>query len=106
MANNAEYANNEDNKVRHRMAEALANLAEATTSDKTAVANLSESNTKLANEVINLAKQVKDKDTQMEKMQKSINDLMVALQNLSHAPDASAGFGTATGTKKFYCWTH
>eukprot|EP00957_Ditylum_brightwellii_P197364 15036580-Ditylum_brightwellii.AAC.1 len=41
----------------------------------------------------------------MNKMHKSINDLMAALQSLSHAPDASAGLGTATGTF-FYCWAH
>eukprot|EP00957_Ditylum_brightwellii_P043965 3336938-Ditylum_brightwellii.AAC.1 len=31
---------------------------------------------------------------------------MAALRNLSHAPDVSAGLGTDTGTKTFYCWTH
>eukprot|EP00957_Ditylum_brightwellii_P075393 5729663-Ditylum_brightwellii.AAC.1 len=50
-------ANEPDEELRHRTAEAIANLAEATTSDRTAVANLSTVNTDLSQQVINLAKQ-------------------------------------------------
>eukprot|EP00957_Ditylum_brightwellii_P004651 354024-Ditylum_brightwellii.AAC.1 len=65
----------QDDEVRHRTVEALANLAEATTTDRTAVANLLESNTELAFQVVNMAKQLKEKDTQMNNMPKSIDKL-------------------------------
>eukprot|EP00957_Ditylum_brightwellii_P198223 15104143-Ditylum_brightwellii.AAC.1 len=46
-----------DDELWHRTAEALANLAEATTNDHTAVAILSTVNTDLTQQVVNLTKQ-------------------------------------------------
>eukprot|EP00957_Ditylum_brightwellii_P020397 1538286-Ditylum_brightwellii.AAC.1 len=88
------------------IAELLANLADATTNDHTAVANLSESNTELANQVVDMVNQLKKKDSDMDAMRKSINDLTAALRELKHGADASAGLGTAQGTRKYYCWSH
>eukprot|EP00957_Ditylum_brightwellii_P154008 11721986-Ditylum_brightwellii.AAC.1 len=90
---------NED--LHHHTAEALANLAEAMTSDRTAVANLSTVNTDLSQQVINLTKQVKDKDTKLTAMHKSIDNLTAALQALQTEPDASAGLGHQD---IYYCW--
>eukprot|EP00957_Ditylum_brightwellii_P155821 11862315-Ditylum_brightwellii.AAC.1 len=59
MANNAKYVEQEDGMC-HQTAEALANLADVTMSDRVAVANLSESNTDLANKVVTMAKQIKE----------------------------------------------
>eukprot|EP00957_Ditylum_brightwellii_P091765 6987640-Ditylum_brightwellii.AAC.1 len=69
-ANNAKYVK-QDDEMQQRTAEALASLAETTTTDRAAVANLSEYNTELVNHVVSLSKQVKDKDLQMDKMQKA-----------------------------------
>eukprot|EP00957_Ditylum_brightwellii_P167174 12725861-Ditylum_brightwellii.AAC.1 len=98
-ARNAGYTANlveteeQEDKLRHCTAEALTNLAEATTSNRTAVANLSTVNTDLSQQVINLIKQYKDKDTELTSMQKSIDNLTAALQELRTGADASAGLG-------------
>eukprot|EP00957_Ditylum_brightwellii_P052527 3983478-Ditylum_brightwellii.AAC.1 len=96
----------QDDEVRHRMAEALANLDKDTTTDIAAVANLLESNTESATQVMNMAKQIKEKGTQMDKMCKSIDELTTALRDLRYAPDASAGLGTLETGRKYYCWSH
>eukprot|EP00957_Ditylum_brightwellii_P135035 10295532-Ditylum_brightwellii.AAC.1 len=65
------------------------------------MANLSESNTELANQVIDMANQLKKKDSDMDAMRKSINDLTPVLQDLKHGADTSAGLGLAQSTRKY-----
>eukprot|EP00957_Ditylum_brightwellii_P179492 13673805-Ditylum_brightwellii.AAC.1 len=103
--NNAMYIKQEDG-MQHRTVEALANLTDATTSDCAAVVNLSESNTKLANQVIDMANQLKKKDSDMDAMRKSINDLTKALRELRQGANTSAGLGLAQGTRKYCCRSH
>eukprot|EP00957_Ditylum_brightwellii_P097246 7405958-Ditylum_brightwellii.AAC.1 len=51
-------ANEEQEELQHRTAEALANFAEATTSDREAVSNLTETNLALTDHVAKLSKQL------------------------------------------------
>eukprot|EP00957_Ditylum_brightwellii_P089209 6793760-Ditylum_brightwellii.AAC.1 len=83
-------AEEHDEDLHHCTAEALVNLAEATTSDRTEVAYLPTVNADLSQQVINLTEQVKDKDSELTSMRKSIDDLTAALRKLRTGPDASA----------------
>eukprot|EP00957_Ditylum_brightwellii_P112099 8547253-Ditylum_brightwellii.AAC.1 len=53
-----------------------------------------------------MANQLKKKDSGMDAMRKSINELTVALQGLRQGADASAGLGLMQVTRKYYCWSH
>eukprot|EP00957_Ditylum_brightwellii_P038217 2888871-Ditylum_brightwellii.AAC.1 len=93
----------QDDKVCHRIAEALANLTKATTTDKAAVANLLELSTELATQLVNMIKKIKENDIQMNNIRKSIDNLTAALRELRHTPDASARVGTPVAGRKYYC---
>eukprot|EP00957_Ditylum_brightwellii_P114344 8718641-Ditylum_brightwellii.AAC.1 len=88
------------------MTAALETLVDATNHDCTAVKNLLTSNTDLTQHVANLNAQVKTKDSELEVMCLSINDLTAALQALKNETDTSAGVGDTTEEGKFYCWIH
>eukprot|EP00957_Ditylum_brightwellii_P151160 11509720-Ditylum_brightwellii.AAC.1 len=94
-------AHEPDEELRHRTAEAIANLAEGTTSDRTAVANLSTVNTDLSQQFINLAKQVKEKDMKLTAMRRSIDDLTAALRELRLGAGASVGLGPPQKKKRW-----
>eukprot|EP00957_Ditylum_brightwellii_P147022 11193723-Ditylum_brightwellii.AAC.1 len=88
--NNIKEVEHED-KLCYCTTEALDNLAETITNDRTAVVNLSNANTDLMQQVVNLTKQ-------------SIDDLTAALWDLKTGPDASPGIEKQQ--EKWYCWRH
>eukprot|EP00957_Ditylum_brightwellii_P055557 4210746-Ditylum_brightwellii.AAC.2 len=53
-----------------------------------------------------MANQLKKKDSDMNAMRKSINELSAALWGLRQGANASAGLGLAQGTRNYYCQSH
>eukprot|EP00957_Ditylum_brightwellii_P144038 10975442-Ditylum_brightwellii.AAC.1 len=62
------------------------------------MASLTKTNSSLTTHATNPDKQIKNKDSEIETMCKSINELTAALQGLQHGPDASAGLSTSNKT--------
>eukprot|EP00957_Ditylum_brightwellii_P157041 11952011-Ditylum_brightwellii.AAC.1 len=88
-------------QVNKQTAEALAQIAEATSSDRAAVADLAYTNTQLMEQVANYTTKMVAKDTEIATLQDSIKKLTVTLQHiaLSLSP-LDTGFVRKAKTKK------
>eukprot|EP00957_Ditylum_brightwellii_P085213 6480233-Ditylum_brightwellii.AAC.1 len=106
-------------------AEALQVLADATTEDRTAIANLSHTNSILNEQAVNLTKTITAKESEIEKLCKSISKLTYTIRTLAPIKSNHGSRGRRGGhgnisnnggrgkEKKellslniHYCWTH
>eukprot|EP00957_Ditylum_brightwellii_P107441 8197562-Ditylum_brightwellii.AAC.1 len=87
-------------EVQGTAAEALAQLAEATSSDRSAVADLTAANSNLMEQVANMSTQLTNKDTENAALSVSIENLNLTLQQLTSAritTTSTPGVPGATG---------